>query len=117
MIKEKWIEILGDYYGKIWMPMIECSKSFHVSTKDWPFNDGQKWTLREILLKILNDGDFQSTSLTKDTMVIFHHRSIDKSKSTNVTVTKTRVMEIDKFKSVKDLIGDKEGIDIEGEEE
>ena len=55
------IKISGEVIGKIWMPSIECSKEFNVTfTPDnLPFTS--QWTgLRDAVLHITNDGDFQS---------------------------------------------------------
>ena len=58
------IEIYGTIRGTIWMPAIECTKEVHCkfTPKQQPFT--REWTgIRDALLHLTNDGDFQSCML------------------------------------------------------
>lgn len=68
------IRIYGELQGKIWMPAVECSKQFdinlvriprHATTRTahahgWPWEISE---LRDALLSLTNDGDFQSCEI------------------------------------------------------
>ncbi len=71
----KRIRLYGEVVGAIWMPSEECRKDFSVTLEriprdaktrtayshGWPMEIS---TLRDALLHITNDGDFQSCSIT-----------------------------------------------------
>jgi hypothetical protein len=63
-IMETTITISGELRGKIWMPAIECTKEFKqkFSRDNRPFSYRID-NLRDALLHITNDGDFQSCAL------------------------------------------------------
>ena len=59
------IRIYGELRGYIWMPNCECTKEFDVTFSDNPNEPFTRhWTgLRDALLHITNDGDFQSCAI------------------------------------------------------
>lgn len=70
----KTIRLYGEVAGTIWMPAAECTKDFDVRlvrvpraqnirlahSHGWPWEIGE---LRDALLSITNDGDFQACSI------------------------------------------------------
>jgi hypothetical protein len=95
--------ISGIIGGKIWMPACTCAKSFKASNQKYPFthySDGSQPTLRDMVLHITNDGDFQDASIA-DAEVTF---SRTKTLSNGERVTRTRTMDVRKFPSVADCI-------------
>jgi hypothetical protein len=69
------ITLYGEIAGIIWMPAVECSKEFHLelvriprtsTTRTYPGiapRSMQVTCLRDALLHLTNDGDFQSCSI------------------------------------------------------
>ena len=69
------ITFSGEIAGIIWMPAVECSKAFHLaltriprtsSTRTYPGitpRSMQITCLRDALLHLTNDGDFQSCAI------------------------------------------------------
>ena len=75
------IQLYGSIAGTIWMPSLECEKDFNVRLERIPRNStirtahAHGWTwqitnLRDALLTITNDGDFQSCSITWAVLVV-----------------------------------------------
>lgn len=65
------ITLRGTLIGRIWMPSIACTKPFNVqfSPTSRPF--ARQWTgLRDALLSITNDGDFQECEIGELTIVV-----------------------------------------------
>lgn len=65
------ITISGTLRGTIWMPCAECTKdvSAKFTPKQQPFS--HEWTgIRDALLRLTNDGDFQSCTLESVTMSV-----------------------------------------------
>ena len=56
--------IHGQIQGPIWMPACVCTKSFNVSEDDFRYSDGSRPTLRDMVLRATNDGDFQSADIS-----------------------------------------------------
>ena len=56
--------IHGQIQGPIWMPTCVCTKFFNVSENDFLYSDGSRPTLRDMVLKATNDGDFQSADVS-----------------------------------------------------
>ena len=54
----------GQIQGRIWMPSVTCTKSFSVSENDFRYSDGSRPTLRDMVLRATNDGDFQSANVS-----------------------------------------------------
>jgi hypothetical protein len=46
------------------MPATVCTKDFNVSEDDFRYSDGSRPTLRDMVLKATNDGDFQSADVS-----------------------------------------------------
>ena len=69
------IRIYGEVQGTIWMPAAECTKEFDLILEKIPANESRTYPgiaprrmqihkLRDALLHITNDGDFQSCAIT-----------------------------------------------------
>ena len=58
------ISISGQIQGHIWMPNAVCTKDFTVSEDDFRYSDGSRPTLRDMVLRATNDGDFQSADVS-----------------------------------------------------
>ena len=63
-MKQFRVTIRGTKIGTIWMPAVEATKEFEetFTPEDAPFTR-QFSSLRDSILSILNDGDFQSCSI------------------------------------------------------
>jgi hypothetical protein len=60
------VTLFGRVRGNIWMPRTECTKDFEqvYTPNDAPFSN--KWNgIRSALLRIINDGDFQSCEVSE----------------------------------------------------
>lgn len=82
---QKTYRIYGEVAGTIWMPNVECSKDFNIRLQrvdrdattmtayshGWPM---QFRDLRDVLLNITNDGDFQSCSITFAVVEVTIHK-------------------------------------------
>ena len=56
--------IHGQIQGDIWMPFTTCTKSFSVGERDFNYSDGSRPSLRDMVLHVCNDGDFQSANVS-----------------------------------------------------
>ena len=56
--------IHGQIQGTTWMPAYTCTKDFTVSEDDFRYSDGSRPTLRDMVLRATNDGDFQSANVS-----------------------------------------------------
>lgn len=82
---ETTIRLRGEVAGTIWMPAIECTKDFSVRlvriprdaktrtaySHGWPMEIS---TLRDALLHITNDGDFQHCAITYAVLTVTHRK-------------------------------------------
>jgi hypothetical protein len=79
------IRVYGEISGFIWMPPIECTKEFNVRLERIPRNSTTRtayshgWPmeitcLRDALLHVTNDGDFQSCSIDWAFLQVTHKR-------------------------------------------
>ena len=90
------IMLYGEIAGTIWMPAAECSKEFHLelvriprtsTTRTYPSiapRTMEITRLRDALLQIINDGDFQSCSINWARLEISHYFG-DESLATSQT--------------------------------
>ena len=81
--------IYGEVTGKIWMPAAECTKEFSWELERIPRDEryrtayahgwpAQITELRDILLHITNDGDFQSCAITWAVLEVTHWSASNK---------------------------------------
>jgi hypothetical protein len=79
------IRMYGELQGTIWMPAAECTKEFDVRLVRIPRNattrtahsHGWPWEiseLRDALLSLTNDGDFQSCAISWAVIEVTHHK-------------------------------------------
>ena len=75
------IEVIGEIEGLIWMPETECTKEFHEKfshNEHEPFK--VHWTgLRDALLRITNDGDFQNAGIAQGCIKVTRTREDGKA--------------------------------------
>lgn len=101
----KRVTISGTIGGSIWMPAVVCTKEFTANNDQWPYNayteDGKSVpaTLRDMVLGITRDGDFQSCSIVDATVAFERSRVVGKR-----TITTVRYMDIREFPSVADCV-------------
>lgn len=99
------MSVTGTLRGRIWMPPIESEKEFclgiiHVHNKKYTapreFN-----TLREVILEVTNDGDFQNCDILADGVltVVLH-------KSSNKHVIRNFDLNSGLFSSIQDCLLD-----------
>src|SRR5271169_1292286 len=81
----KTITLYGEVAGQIWMPAVECTKGFHLeltrisgysSTRTYPGIAPARMEitcLRDALLHLTNDGDFQSCAITWAVLEVSHY--------------------------------------------
>ncbi len=97
------ITIHGAYGGRIWMPATMCAKPLNAKLRA---SDSRKDdTLREAVLDILNDGDFQNCQLASDCFIRFTRQVPD---AKGYCRRHTRMMDVTAFPSIADLIADAE---------
>lgn len=101
----KTITLCGEIAGNIWMPAIECSKTFHLELTRIPSNSATRTypgiaprsmeitCLRDALLHITNDGDFQSCAITWAVLEVSHYFG-DEAGGTSTVKIRTRVWEL-----------------------
>ena len=99
------ITLYGEIAGTIWMPATECHKEFHVelvriprtsTTRTYPGiapRTMEITCLRDALLHLTNDGDFQSCSITWARLEVSHYFG-EESRSTRTIKVRTRVWEL-----------------------
>ncbi len=78
------ITLYGEIAGTIWMPAVECSKEFHLeltriprtsSTRTYPGiapRSMEITCLRDALLHLINDGDFQTCTINWARLEVSH---------------------------------------------
>lgn len=88
MTTETTIHIFGTLIGTIWQPCDECEKEFDevFSYDSKPFTK-QIDCLRDALLHITNDGDFQHCSIDRAIMRVTKHKFGHTSKCRTVELT------------------------------
>jgi len=99
------ITLYGEITGTIWMPAVECSKEFHLeliriprtsTTRTYPGIAPRTMEiscLRDALLHLINDGDFQSCTINWAKLEISHYFG-DESRGTRTVKVRTRVWEV-----------------------
>jgi hypothetical protein len=99
------ITFYGEIAGNIWMPAVECTKAFHLELNRIPRNSTTRTypgiaprsmeitCLRDALLHVTNDGDFQSCAIIWAVLEIspyFGHEA----QGTRTVKARTRVWEL-----------------------
>jgi hypothetical protein len=99
------ITLYGEIAGHIWMPAVECTKAFHLELTRIPRNSKTRTypgiaprsmeitCLRDALLHLTNDGDFQSCSITWARLEVSHYFG-DETRGTRTVKIRTRVWEL-----------------------
>lgn len=95
------IKLYGEVAGEIWMPAVRCTKLFELdlirmardsTTGTYPGiapRSMEITSLRDALLHVTNDGDFQSCAITWGMLEISH--SFGNETDTSTVTTRTRV--------------------------
>jgi len=101
----KTITLYGEVAGRIWMPAVECTKDFHLELNHIPRNSTTRTypgiaprsmeitCLRDALLHVTNDGDFQSCAITWAVLEVSHYFG-DETRRTRTAKIRTRVWEL-----------------------
>ena len=100
--------IHGQIQGTIWMPTYTCTKDFTVSEDDFRYSDGSRPTLRDMVLKATNDGDFRSAAVSFGHLTI---EAIQPRKDGLGQVSRKRHFDLRMFPSVADSIVPKDEIE------
>ena len=99
----KTITLYGEIAGNIWMPAVECTKEFRLELNRIPCNSATRTypgiaprsmeitCLRDALLHITNDGDFQSCSIAWGVLEISHYFGNDGTRTAEI---RNRVWEL-----------------------
>lgn len=99
------ITLYGEIAGNMWMPAVECTKDFHLELTRIPRTSRtlthpgtaprsiEITCLRDALLHITNDGDFQSCSITWARLEVSHYFG-DETDGTRTVRIRTRVWEL-----------------------
>ncbi len=99
------ITLYGEVAGRIWMPAVECTKDFHLELTRIPRNSTTRTypgiaprsmeitCLRDALLHLTNDGDFQSCAITWAVLEVSHYFG-DETRRTRTVRNRTRVWEL-----------------------
>jgi hypothetical protein len=99
------ITFYGEIAGNIWMPAVECTKAFHLelnriprtsTTRTYPGiapRSMEITCLRDALLHLTNDGDFQSCAVTWARLEVSHYFG-DETRGTRTVKNRTRVWEV-----------------------
>ena len=99
------ITLYGEVAGSIWMPAVECTKEFRLELIRTPRNSKTRTypgiaprsmeitCLRDALLHLTNDGDFQSCAITWARLEVSHYLG-DESRGTRTAEIRTRVWEL-----------------------
>ena len=93
------VSISGFLVGDIWMPATECYKPLHYSLTDRAHHYPDGGTLRDHVLRVCQDGDFQSASIADGELIVTVHRHDDRG-----TYRRTRRFPLSKFPSVADCV-------------
>ncbi len=101
----KTITLYGEVAGTIWMPAVECTKEFHLELTRIPRNSTTSTypgiaprsveitCLRDALLHVTNDGDFQACAITWAVLEVSHSFGDDAHDAHTVKI-RTRVWEL-----------------------
>ncbi len=101
----KTITLYGEVAGQIWMPAVECTKAFrleltriarHSTTRTYPGiapRSMEITCLRDALLHLTNDGDFQSCAISWAVLEVSHYFGDETSGTRTVTI-RTRVWKL-----------------------
>jgi hypothetical protein len=96
------ITFYGEIAGNIWMPAVECTKAFRLELNRIPRNSTTRTypgiaprsmeitCLRDALLHVTNDGDFQSCAIIWAVLEISHYFG-HKAQGTRTAKIRTRV--------------------------
>lgn len=98
------ITLYGEVAGITWMPAVECTKAFHLELIRIPRDSSRTYPgiaprsmqitcLRDALLYLTNDGDFQSCAITYGMVEVSHYLG-GESRGTRTTKIRTRVWEL-----------------------
>ena len=99
------ITLYGEIAGNIWMPAVECTKAFHLELNRIPRSSTTRTypgiaprsmeitCLRDALLHLTNDGDFQSCSITWARLEVSHYFGGETGGTCTVKI-RTRVWEL-----------------------
>ena len=99
------ITLYGEVAGTIWMPAVPCTKAFRLELIRIPRNSKTRTypgiaprsmeitCLRDALLHLTNDGDFQSCAITWARLKVSHYFP-DETHGTHTTRIRTRVWEL-----------------------
>jgi hypothetical protein len=99
------ITLCGEVAGTIWMPTEECTKAFHLEliriprdskTRTYPGiapHSIEITCLRDALLHLTNDGDFQSCAISWARLEVSHYFESE-IRGSGTTMTHTRVWEL-----------------------
>ncbi len=99
------ITLYGEIAGTIWMPAVECSKEFHLqlvriprtsTTRTYPGiapHTMEITCLRDALLHLTNDGDFQSCAINWARLEVSHTFG-DEARGTRTVNVRTRAWEL-----------------------
>jgi hypothetical protein len=99
------ITLSGEIAGVIWMPAVECSKEFHLELKRIPRMSSTRTypgiaprsmeitCLRDALLHLTNDGDFQSCAINWGKLEVSHTFG-EETPGTRTVKVRTRVWEL-----------------------
>lgn len=99
------ITLYGELAGTIWMPAVECTKAFRLELIRIPRNSKTRTypgiaprsmeitCLRDVLLYLTNDGDFQSCAIAWARLEVSHHFG-GENNGTRTTEIRTRVWEL-----------------------
>ncbi len=97
------ITLYGEVAGDIWMPAVRCTKAFHLelvrvlrhtSTRTYPSiapRSMEITSLRDALLHVTNDGDFQSCGIAWAMLEVSHHYG---NQTDSTITTRVRVWEL-----------------------
>ena len=99
------ITLYGEVAGTIWMPAVECTKAFHLELIRIPRSSKSRrypgiapslmeiTCLRDALLHLTNDGDFQFCAITWARLEVSHHFG-GENNGTRTTEIRTRVWKL-----------------------
>lgn len=96
--------ITGYLVGHIWWPQAECFKSFQYNLTREAGRYTSTASLRDHLLAITRDGDFQSCAIAQGEIVIRRTRA-DPTKPGH-TIRVTRILPLEDCANVADLLHD-----------
>ena len=99
------ITLYGEIAGSIWMPAVECTKEFHLELVRIPRTSRIRTypgimprsmeitCLRDALLRLTNDGDFQSCAIHWARLEV-SHTFVNEMRGTGTIKVRTRIWEL-----------------------